>query len=847
MSEPTIDEIRLPDHIRPLNYQLRLVPDFEAKTFSGSVIATLEVDERAESVLLNSDGLEIDTVKMSSVACEFELQPERERLEVNRALEVGRHELEIEFSGAFNENLVGFYLSHYESHGEAGALATTQFEATFARKCFPCWDEPAFKATFDIAIVAPEGMTAIANSSEISRQSVAGGQLITFAQTIAMSSYLVAFVIGPLQMTEPVDVAGTPLRVVHVPGVNSAMTSFALECGEFGLKYFSQYFDIPYPGDKVDLVAIPDFAFGAMENLGCITFRQALLLIDPAQATQTELQRVADVIFHELAHMWFGDLVTMKWWNGLWLNEAFATFMEMKATDAFRPEWKRWVDFGLSRRDAFEIDALASTRPIEFAVTSPEEAEGMFDTLTYKKGAAVVRMLEQHLGPKRFQRGIRCYMDAHAYGNAETTDLWDAIESETGEPVRRIMDSWIFQGGHPVVSVALDEAAVTFSQQRQRFLGSDPTDDQTWSVPIRYRFKPLGGEPVTASVLLEAESMEVALGDTEIEWLVANAGGVSFVRVQYDADTLDKLSFIAEENLAPIERFALVDDTWAAVLAGEATASSFLGLLEALTAETDRAVWARMIDGFGAISRLLSGDAVEVFEDLAHDAFAPALAGLTLTPQDDEAELTRQLRGDLIRAMGIVANDLEIQEEAKRTVAVGQRDPELVEANIMAAALSVVAHLGDDADAAEFLAASDEADTPQARLRYLYALADFPDDHNVAKVRNRILDGSVRSQNAALWIQRALRNRSCGYETWDFVAANWDQLNEILPSSGIVRMVSGVTSLTQPGDAERVAEFFANHPISQANQTLNQILETQRVRTALRQRESDRLNSLLSI
>ena len=299
-----------------------------------------------------------------------------------------------------------------------------------------------------------------------------------FADTIVMSTYLVAFIVGPLEATDPVDVVRRARCGSSPPGARPTSPAFALEVGAFCLDFFAEYYGIPYPGDKLDLVAVPDFAFGAMENLGCVTFREALLLIDPAGATQPELQNVADVIAHELAHMWFGDLVTMKWWNGIWLNEAFATFMEMLATDAFRPEWERWVAFGASRGMAFDTDALATTRPIEFPVVSPDDAEGMFDVLTYEKGASVLRMLEQYLGAEPFREGIRHYLRAHQYANTETTDLWDAIEEVTEEPVRRIMDSWIFQGGYPLVSVDLDKGGtLRFSQERYTF-ASAVTDEE---------------------------------------------------------------------------------------------------------------------------------------------------------------------------------------------------------------------------------------------------------------------------------------------------------------------------------------------------------------------------------
>ncbi len=280
-------------------------------------------------------------------------------------------------------------------------LATTQMEATDARRAFPCWDEPDAKAVFGVTLVVPDDLLAISNAGEIGREPAGDGKVaVRFADTMPMSTYLVAFVVGPLVATDPVDVDGKPLRVVHPPG-KEHLAGFALEVGSFALRYFTEWFGMVYPGDKLDLVAIPDFAFGAMENLGCVTFRERYVLVDPATATQAELQAVVDVIAHELAHMWFGDLVTMKWWNGIWLNEAFATFMEMTCTDAFRPEWQRWVDFGLSRSAAFDTDALASTRPIEYPVVSPADADGMFDVLTYEKGASVVRMLEQYLGADR--------------------------------------------------------------------------------------------------------------------------------------------------------------------------------------------------------------------------------------------------------------------------------------------------------------------------------------------------------------------------------------------------------------------------------------------------------------
>ncbi len=843
------DQYRLAGPVVPSNYRLHLEPNLVDESFSGSVVITASSTEAVESITLNNDGLEITAATVNGTDAAVSIDAELERMTLDAAAPAGDIEIEIAFTGGFNDQLVGFYLSRFEG----GTLATTQFEATHARKAFPCWDEPAFKATFDIEILAPAGTDAVANSSEIGREDVDGGQLIRFATTMKMSTYLVAFVIGPLEITEPVmvdngDAGTTPLRIVHAPGAggeDGALTQFALECGAFGLTYFREYFGIPYPGDKVDLIAIPDFAFGAMENLGCITFREALLLVDQTTSTQPELQRVADVIFHELAHMWFGDLVTMSWWNGLWLNEAFATFMEMRCTDAFRPEWDRWTDFGISRTAAYDTDALGSTRPIEFEVASPEDAEGMFDILTYEKGAAVVRMLEQYLGEGRFQAGIRRYMNQHAYGNAETTDLWEAIEAETGDPVRRIMDTWIFQGGFPLVSVAMaaDHKSVTFTQERMIYEGGDGGTG-SWAIPLRYRWQPVGGEAITESVLLEDETTTVSF-DQEAAWLVANADSASFVRVAYDEATSEVLREVAGEALNPVERYTLVDDGWAAMLNGSTSSISTLTLLEAMSTDTDRSVWAGIISGLRGLRRLISGDALDAFEDIAHDTLAPALAGLTLTPVEDEDSRTRQLRGDLIRAMGTIANDPEIQQEAQRTVSVGQRNPELVEASIMSAAIDVAATIGDEADADAYLDAFENAGTPQEQLRFLYALADFPDEEEIERALAMVLDGSVRTQNAPYLVRRALMNVAHGRMVWTFITDNWDHLTEVLPSSSIVRMLEGIASHTHPGDAEAAAAFFESHPVPQGAKTLEQLLERQRVGSALRARESQNLTNFL--
>ncbi|MGH8979512.1 MAG: M1 family metallopeptidase, partial [Acidimicrobiales bacterium] len=428
------DPVRLPPTVVPSAYRLRLEPDLDSATFTGAVEIDVELREPAATVVLNAHQLGFGTATVrrggdpgegveGKVALDEELQ--RAALTFPDVLEAGRHTLGIAFSGVLNDELAGFYRSTFtDEHGATRTIATTQFEHTDARRAFPCFDEPAFKATFDVTLVAPAGVAAFSNSPQVREQVLSDGRReVVFAPTMKMSTYLVAFVVGPFEHTAARDVDGVPLRVVYRAG-KEHLTDFALEVGEHALRSFREYFGIPYPGEKVDLVGIPDFAPGAMENLGLVTFREAELLVDPETASQNELVRIASVIAHELAHMWFGDLVTMAWWEGLWLNEAFATFMSYVCVDELRPGWKMWARFATERETGMVFDSVHTTRPIEFPVSSPDEAAAMADPITYQKGSSVLRMLEQYLSPEVFREGIRQYLRAHSYANTVTRDLW---------------------------------------------------------------------------------------------------------------------------------------------------------------------------------------------------------------------------------------------------------------------------------------------------------------------------------------------------------------------------------------------------------------------------------------
>jgi len=861
--ETSTDPYRLPRSVIPVRYDLELQPDLAAGVFRGNAVITVDVTEPTTAITLNAADLEIDSAWLDDESSENRIEAEsisldesteRLAIELGALAGEGPWRLHLEFQGVLNDKLKGFYRSTFvDTAGDEQVLATTQFEATDARRAFPCWDEPELKAVFAVTLVVDQGLAALSNAQEISRSTRSDGKVeVRFADTMRMSTYLVAFIVGPLDVTPPVDVNNTPLRVAYPRG-KGHLTDYALDVGRFCLDFFADYYGIVYPGDKLDLAAVPDFAFGAMENLGCVTFREVLLLVDPDEVTQPELQGVTDVIAHELAHMWFGDLVTMKWWNGIWLNEAFATFMEMLATDAFRPEWDRWTTFGLSRTAAFDVDALKSTRPIEYPVESPEDAEGMFDILTYEKGAAVVRMLEQFLEPDRFREGIRLYLAKHQYGNTETTDLWDAIEEATDEPVRRIMDSWIFQGGFPVIDVDLldDGGTIRLTQERFGYAGDLGEGDEDldelaatrWVVPIILTIS-MNGITTIERVLLDGDSVDIPVVE-EIDWVLVNTEGTGFYRVRYAPDLRNAIAARAQTELSPIERYGLVDDTWAGVLAADLGAVDFLELVGSFTNETDLSVWQRIVGALNALDRLLDGEPRTRFQARVRALVRPAYDRLGPDPAPSESDRDRELRGVLFEALGDLGNDVDVQTRARQLYA-DDTAGTAVDPGLLAAAVRVIASTGSPDDFAEFERRFESAPTPQEELRFLSALADFEDPELMRRLLAMSITDRVRTQNAPYLLRRALTNRTGGKLAWFFVQDEWDTINERFPSNSIARMLEGIRSLSEPDIAPEVFVFFETHEVPQGDKILAQHLERLEVNVALRSRETENLVHHLS-
>ena len=844
-------DYRLPTTVVPSRYDLRLEPDLEAATFAGEETVAITVTGPVTEIVLNAAELAIEaasvqladgTVVQGSAALEEET--ERARLLFPSPIPAGEHRLAIAFTGVLNDRLHGFYRSTYKDPaGASHTIAATQFEATDARRCFPCWDEPALKAVFAATLVIPERLVAVSNTRVI-RETPAGPgkKAVAFADTIKMSTYLVAFVVGELEASEPVMVGPTPLRVWCVPG-KVHLTRFALDIGAFTLEWFERYYGLPYPGDKLDMLAIPDFAAGAMENLGAITYRETALLVDEAAASHAERERVADVVAHEIAHMWFGDLVTMLWWNGIWLNEAFATFMELLAVDAWKPEWKRWTTFGVSRAAAMGVDGLDNTRPIEFEVRHPRDCEAMFDLLTYEKGASVLRMLEQHLSGDVFRDGVRLYLERHRFGNAETTDLWKALGDAARLPIPEVMNGWIFRPGYPLVIATPEGGGIKLTQRRFTYLPTDGADGERWQIPVRVRASVKRGF-VDKPVLLGNEDLGVAM-PAPPDWVVVNAGGHGFYRVQYAPPLLRKMAG-ALKKLAPIERFNLVSDCFALTQAGAMPAPDYLDLTARFLDETDRNVWTALIGSWGYVNRTIRDEQRADLEALVRHRVGPAVERLGWEAQPGEDELERQLRGDLLRTLGTLGGDPEAQERARSLYARYREDETAVDPDVLPALIATVAAAGGESEYEEFLQRFKSARTPQEEQRYLYALAAFRQPDLIRRTLEKTTNGEVRSQDAPFLIRALLVSVYSRGPAWEYVKASWETMARQYPGSAYRRMYEGVTALVGREWEQDVRDFFATRKIVLGGKTLEQYLEQLQIAVRFQERESAALAAYLA-
>ena len=873
------DSIRLPRDVLPKRYDITLQPDLDKAVFAGRVDIEVEVLRPVTEIVLNSADLEITSTQLLAMPNGAAAQPltiredvaaERLTLTAAQPIAPGGYLLKCEFSGVLNNQLRGFYLSTFKDPaGNTQRLGITQFESTNARRAFPCWDEPDFKAVFALKLIVEKSLLAV-SSMEIMAEDTAqpATKTITFAPTPVISSYLLAFVIGPLERSVPTEVTtrhgNIPLAIVHPPG-QGHLCDFSKQVASFSLKFLTDFFDLGYLGDKLDLVAAPDFAFGAMENVGCVTFREILLLLEESASATPERIRACDVIAHELAHMWFGNLVTMSWWNGIWLKEAFATFMELLVCDAFEPNWKRWELFCLSRAAAMEVDGLHQTRPIEYPVKTPAEAEGMYDLLSYEKGASVVRMLEQFLTPEIFREAIRHYLKAHAYGNCDTSDLWTALEEVSGSPVDETMKSWIYEAGFPLIWVEqLDKTTWKLTQQRFSYLPSaSDASEQLWQVPLVLSHGDESGDGLrrqpdttttpetqrqTERLLMSESSLELTL-PAQTKWVLPNSGGNSFIRCGYKGTNPLQT---ARDELTPSERFVLLDDAWALLLSDRCDLAEFLLLLSGFKTESSLAVWTRVLGICQSLRHILPEWAEPAAQRWFRALFQPEferLGGAELLAANEASDRTTAavnaqtaiaIRARLFGCLADLGGDLALVNWAKTQVA-DNFATSSCSADLQVEAIRCAAIYGDNNDYETYLERYIKSGSPQEKDRYLNALAAFSGEAEFQRTLELSISPEVRTQDAPYLLRGALKHRRLGETAWHFVKDNWHEMLDKFPSNSIGRMLEGVTSLNQmPQDVE---QFLASRQVPQAEKMIAQHLEMLKVNAAFATTSADRLGA----
>ncbi len=836
---PSSPSHRLPRSVLPRRYWIDVEPDLESGTFGGDLKVELEVTETVSEVVLNAAGLRIEGPELDGRPARVVLDAQCELLTLgfDDPLLPGPATLRLHFSGRLGEQMQGFYLSRSSApDGSAVLVAATDFEPTHARMAFPCWDEPDLKASFNLSVVVPSGLAVLASGAEESTEELGDGRRrVRFAETMPMSTYVLAWVVGPFESTPPRDVDGVAVAVA-TPAGRLALAGFALDAATHALGWLARYFSIPYPGQKLDHVAIPDFASGAMENLGCVTYRESMLLADASRSSEAELLEIAETVAHETAHMWFGDLATMRWWNGLWLNEAFATFMERKTADAFRPDWDAWTAAVAGRAEALEVDGLASTRPVEHPVVAPSDAEDMFDVLTYEKGAGVLRMLEAYIGEDTFRRGITHYLSSHAYSNADTAELWDALEAESGQPVRSTMEGWILQPGHPIVTArrGSDPSSVALRQARFSYSGNL---EGTWRVPLVLRAS-VAGEVVERRVLLEGP--ETIRFPAPVEWLVVNGGGRGFHRSATDASLIP----VDLSVCTPLERVTLVDDSWASVVAG-GPLSGFAELVARLRGEDHPDVWATAARALGVLDRLAEEGERSAVADLVREAAGPAWRRLGWEPRPGEPPTERRARSTLLRLLGTTGADPEVREVAAERWAAERRGDEALDPELAPAVLDVVASAGGAGELAALLDELRAAGSPLERDRCLHALAGFEGADEVAEVLAQVGSGAVRPQDWHRLVARVLAGRQGGALGWPWVEEHADQLESALTPQLLLRALSGAAGIVDPGPAASVHRWFADHPLPIGDGPRSQVEERMDLSVALAGRWRGRLTEVL--
>ena len=856
----TAEAAILPATVKPSKYRITLQPDLDRFTFKGNETVDIMVEEPTSRIVVNAVELEIQSCSLTrdgQAAREAQISvdagAETLTMDFGETIAPGKASLNIEFTGELNDKLRGFYRSQYQGpDGETKYLAATQFESTDARRAFPCWDEPAQKASFEATLVFPSDLSAISNTPPVEETQAAPGlKSVRFAETPVMSTYLLVFVVGDLVSIDA-DYSGPGISTkvgVWTTRGNEEKGQFALDTSIKLLSFFNEYFDIPYPLEKLDHIAIPDFAAGAMENWGAITYRETALLVDPVNSSAGTRQRVAEVVAHEMAHMWFGDLVTMEWWDDLWLNESFASWMGTKAVDWLFPEWAMWTQFvNMDTNRALSLDGLKNSHPIEQEVKDPAEVSQLFDAISYSKGASVIRMLEHFLTPEVFRQGLRRYLSAHQYGNARTEHLWAALEEASQQPVTAIMDSWTKQMGYPVLNVTAtpsgDNLDLVLDQARfvyDKSVGETEADSQVWRVPVGVSSG--DGQPLT--MVMESSQAQIQLpGSAAKPWFKVNPDQTGFFRVNYSTEDWQRLiPAIRSLELPATDRLGIQNDAYALSRAGLLGVTQFLSMAQAYENENDASVWEDLASNLRDIDLLLADEPChEAFRATCRGLFGPAArrAGWEIRPSD--GHLDALLRSTVLSQAGSYG-DRAVIDQAVGKFQSYLEDHGTVHPDLRGVVLSLAAQAGDRTTYDRLWVLEKETSSQEEKIRVIVSLARFTQPELLQETLERALSGDVRSQDTITVVTAVAANLKGRQLAWDFVKDQWDEFDRRYGGGGfgLMRLVSVCGHFTDAQHLEDVENFFKDHPAPAAERTIRQALERIRLHIAWLERNRAQL------
>jgi len=840
-----VNDFRLSKDVRPIRYALHFDLDLEQWTFSGSASIALRLAKPASEITLHAVDLAIATgAGIAGVSYDEESQTATVRLE--RELPAGESTLELRWTGSIVEKLRGLYRS--TRPGER--YAATQFEAADARRAFPCFDEPEFKAHFALELTHAAELVAIANAPLVRTEPLGDGRVRSvFAELPVISSYLLAFTVGPYEATpETRTRTGVPVRVWLPKGL-ADQGLYARDAHAKAVEYLEEYTGIPHPYAKVDAIGIPDFEAGAMENPGAITYRTTLLAADQRTASIATFKTIFSVAAHELTHMWWGDLVTMAWWNDLWLNESFASFVGEKCTATLNPEWRFWRDFVAQSTPAFNLDSLLSTHPISVEAKNVDEANERFDAVTYLKGQAVLRMIEQYVGEDAFREGVRIYLARHREANATAADFWGALDEASGRDVTTLATAWITEPGHPLVTCALTErpTGLTLALRQERFFAdpSAPATGQRWPIPIVIRYGTGSGEAREQRILLDGETGSVELPDAT--WYYPNADATGFYRTAFDDASIRRLAK-AITSLSAEERLALIDNEWALARASKATIGQVLELVGGLRGEDDRAVLQSLSDivtwiGYHAVRPSTE----RAFRALVDDIFRPQLEKLGWDVREDDSPDEREKRQLVLGALGKVAAAPDVRREARRLALMHLDGTSRLHPDVAGPIVAVGAIEGDAAQYERYVARMREAERTDAQeeARFRYALTDFHDPALIGRTAASIFTDLIRDQDRGLLLVRMLGLPHARRVGWQALKAAWDEHITKMDPGGKQRCVNGAGQLTPRALAEDALAFLKAKQTPDLKETIAQTTERIRIGMANAERMARELDDAL--